>query len=715
MKEINLVDAIFSKSFHFEAAALCTYGLNLNFFENYLMKLGGLCDCQSICVFTDAGTYDAFIKETIPPRWLNKKYLVCRLKTGGVFHPKLYILASEKRVIAGIGSANLTREGIASNLELLSVFTVTEKDQTWAPFIRDCLAYVKSLAEVTKSKIAIEQIEILNQLCGRCLQGSESPTSIRFVHNLDKPLIETIREIVNPGHVTRIQILSPFYDTHLEPFPVFRQLFPESEFEIYLQQKRSNFPKGSFEDIKHHAALMLFSNVDRYLHGKALFLHTENQVWGFIGSANFTNKALLKHPPHGNYEIGIVGQVDKELAKALLQPTGKMATKVKKIDDVQVNMNNKITPPGGLIDYITEAVLESSYIKISVDSVKLEQAFIPLKLRLIDFDENTHEQNFRKELAIELTPKIREKVPGKLAVQILGHDSKGNLIASNIAWVIELEEKGLDGSRKRFHRIFNDPFELIPVLQEIVKGGNKEELRLFLLKFDVPLDLVLPPRVGSRSGSTESKGNIEGQLPIHHALYFSSKIKDAYEGCLTRLFHKLERHKKNPQVNKLGNFTMIISSLFSLIRYIDNDWLYSRYSILHSVSNDDWGLIRDYYSLLLKNIENTWELVWSRGGYRDAINAKFMAEFSRGKKNDRKSFELVVSVDYGYAFKNVMAYALQTIEHFNRLKRDLRVRTPTSKIIYPHVFPKDIHLQTPFLKSIEGKITATKEALFLNE
>ena len=52
MRDINLVDAIFSKNLPFEAAVLCTYGLNLNFFENYLMKLDALYGCESICVLT---------------------------------------------------------------------------------------------------------------------------------------------------------------------------------------------------------------------------------------------------------------------------------------------------------------------------------------------------------------------------------------------------------------------------------------------------------------------------------------------------------------------------------------------------------------------------------------------------------------------------------------------------------------------------------------
>jgi len=141
-----------------------------------------------------------------------------------------------------------------------------------------------------------------------------------------------------------------------------------------------------------------------------------------------------------------------------------------------------------------------------------------------------------------------------MAVQILGHDKHGKTLVSNTSWVIELEGKSGNPNNKRFRRVYNNPFELIAVLQEILATGNEDELRLFLLQFDIPLDLVLPPRNFQRQNSIDSKGNIEGTLPTHRSYIFSTRIKDVYEECLKRLFLKLEHHAEVPQVNKLNNF-----------------------------------------------------------------------------------------------------------------------------------------------------------------
>jgi len=335
MQSANLVEDLFDKNYQFEACILCTYGLNLHFFENYLMKLSGLYSCDTVSIFTDSSTYDSFITESYQPRWLNKKYLVTRIKTGGVFHPKLYMFAAAKKALIGVGSANLTRDGIASNLELLSVFEVSESNTIFAPLLNDCITYARSLAQKAKSKKADAQIEEFVNVCGHYLHGDTSQT-IRFVHNLEKPLLGAIKEYLQDTSITKIQVVSPFYDTDLTPYRELRKMYPDSKFEMYLQQKKSNFPRELFSEIKSKASLLLYKNIDRYMHGKAILFHTVDSVYLFTGSANFTRSALCLTPPAGNYEIGLLGVISKKTAAQLLDPAGKKAVLVKKPEEIEV-------------------------------------------------------------------------------------------------------------------------------------------------------------------------------------------------------------------------------------------------------------------------------------------------------------------------------------------------------------------------------------------
>ena len=114
----DLVEELFDKSKAYRMGILCTYSLNIDFLENYLLKLDGLSNCTNLCVFTDRKVYNSHfdLNSISRSRWINKRYLLTPINTSGVFHPKLYVLASEKEVRIGIGSANLTREGLAGNL-----------------------------------------------------------------------------------------------------------------------------------------------------------------------------------------------------------------------------------------------------------------------------------------------------------------------------------------------------------------------------------------------------------------------------------------------------------------------------------------------------------------------------------------------------------------------------------------------------------------------
>lgn len=57
---------------------------------------------------------------------------------GGIFHPKLYLFHLEKKSIAWIGSANLTRPGFEQNKEL--VIEIEDFDHTAAKWFEDCWA-----------------------------------------------------------------------------------------------------------------------------------------------------------------------------------------------------------------------------------------------------------------------------------------------------------------------------------------------------------------------------------------------------------------------------------------------------------------------------------------------------------------------------------------------------------------------------------------------
>jgi hypothetical protein len=622
MSKINLVDSLFDVNHSFEAAVLCTYGIDLNFFENYLLLLRGLYQCETISLFVDATTYDNFINASYIPRKLNQRYLITRVKTAGVFHTKLYLLASSRKALIGIGSPNLTRDGITSNLELLSVFEVSERKPEFALLLRDCLSYVQRVAQLSGSEQAMRQVDVLNHLCAPLMTVKNQQNIVRLLHNLDRPLLDLIVEEIGNQRVIKAHIISPFFDTGLAPLHVLRQRLADCQIEFYLQQKKSNFPLDHFRTLGSSASIMLYNDLERYLHGKAIVLEGKETSIVYMGSANFTRPALMTKAVAGNFEIGIVGRIDRGTTAELLQPADRVASKVHSAAEVEVDVRQEFELANrGYIDYLLEAVLEIDHIRIQVNPEIGRDVFQPYRYRLIDFADNRFEDSYTSNPTIFLSPRIRKLFPSSFAVQLIGADGQGKQVESNLVWAIALEQRSASSGRSLLRRVYNDPSQLFTVLEEIAAKGNERDLMLFLQQFDIPLDLILPPRKHGGFRNVKSKGNLIASLPFHQSAIFSSNMLLAYEVCLQRLLGKLQKHRLQLQPDKLDNFLLIYSTLLVLLDFI-NAWAYEKYQMQKHISADDWGTIRNIYNMLMEYTTKAWDLVWSKDGYRNAINTK---------------------------------------------------------------------------------------------
>lgn len=705
MDKNNLADNLFSKRHTYEACILCSYGLGLHFFENYLMNLEGLYSCEQITVFTDYMTYEGFMQGGYQPRWLNRKYLVIPLQTTGVFHSKLYMLASESKATIAVGSANLTRGGIASNLELLSYFEISEQNTTYAVLLQRCLDYARQLGHLSNSKVAIDQIDTFTRICHRFLKAGQDVEPL-FVHNLETPVLPTLIQHVQEQDIDKVQILSPFFDRQLAPLQVLRKAFPGADIEIYVQQHKSNFPVDTQKELIGNSTLRMYvyHAIERYMHGKAILFHAKDKIWLFTGSANFTRPALLKTASTGNYEIGLLGTIDKETAIAILSPAETTAKQEASIQAIKVDNRQEFPPKHPIIHYILEAILEDNQIRMFVNTEIPVQEFQPRTIRLSDNTGHLHEEPFNHNLRLVVDKGVRKRVPGKIAVQILGVDQQGQRRESNISWIIELEQRREDSLKKKFRRIYLDPFELINVMNEIASEGSQAELLLFLQTFDIPLDLILPPRKGHWPRRRDTKGNIEGKWPSTDA--FDQGLLEGYRGCFERLCTKLQRHLKNPQPERIPNFVLIFNSLLSMANFM-SERIAETYKNTRPISSDDWSNIREYFNLIFQYIGETWRLTWSQRGYRNAINAMLarVDTEEKGEEVPLQAFRHYILSEYNNSADEFITFAYEPLRTFEELLHTLRLRTIYGQIIGVKVFSADhMHIQVGAREEMERRI-----------
>lgn len=697
MKTTNLIESLFAKRNHFEIAVCCTYTCDLHFFENYLMKQEGFFTCENIVVFTDSRTYENFINASYQPRFFNRKYLVSRIVAKGVFHPKIYLFASEEKAMFAIGSANMTRDGIASNLEINSVFEVTEKDRTHAFVLRDCIDYISRLAGITKSKKATEQIRSAAELCSKfIIDTAPSNNSPVFIHNLDIPLMDRILEIIGNVKVNSIQIISPFYDTELAALKEMYRLFSSATIEIYLQQGKSNMPVKAYSGFSKKTNLFAFENIDRYLHGKAIVFKTAQKTYLFTGSANFTYPALFQNSAAGNYETGLIGEIDAGIDRQILSPLGKEPKKIEDLNKIKTieEKNIEISSNNIVNNYIIEAVEINNSIEIEINTEINKDVIKPQNVRIGNFQGMFTDRKYPPSNNIPIDNEIKKKVPGTRSIQIIGIGSSGGEIKSNISWVINLEETHGNSYKRKLRQVYNNPFDLPAILLEIIHNGSSDELIRFLMEYDIPLDLIMPPRSFVHGRSRDSRGNLEGFLPTTYDHKFtSSDMLSVYYKFIERQFDKLEKHIENPQIKSINNFMMIYLSIYSFLEFI-NLYLFENKKSNSVFEVDEWKELRDYYNLIFKFAGDGIDILYEEDGYRDAINERIEAANTKSKieESEIASFEKYIDEIHVENIVKSIKVVEDSINSYEYYEKRIPLRTIKGQLVKAKSFSQDVFI-----------------------
>ena len=415
-------------------------------------------------------------------------------------------MASDRKAQIAISSANLTREGITSNLEMMSIFSITEKDTRYSNILRDTVNFFGKLAEKSKSKIARDRIKELEAIVARLTLDSGSD-DVQFIHNLDEPLLAQMEGVLSRVEVKNIKVISPFYDKDLNVLSRLREQYPDATIQIYIQQDKSNFPIRAYQEGWEGVELHLYRGIERYIHGKAIVFQSDDNDYLFTGSANFTESALIRDGNVGNIEAGLFGVIDSDSVEEIFSPLGVQAEKIEDIDMI----NTTHEPEEGFkqedrcIHYLLEAKEEDKSILLTVDDEVDKNVFTPEKLILYGADGNAQ---------INFTTRIKPKSSIKdiHAVQVVGASDSGQTLLSNTVWILRLEDKEEYKSHTRYKRILNNPYELEVILNDIMLNGDTKELVNFLKTFDIPLDLMFSPANVERFIERRTKGNVMGDF-----------------------------------------------------------------------------------------------------------------------------------------------------------------------------------------------------------
>jgi hypothetical protein len=261
-----------------------------------------------------------------------------------VFHPKILLAVAERRAIACIGSANLTRGGYEKNLELGNVFEVGPEGGPRRLFL-DLLAYIGGTLrrEVGGEPLAtLQAVESALREALRSVPAKGDGGQHRLLHNYETPLWDQVVRLHARKTIQRVLIISPFFEGERASDPFGAEDPPEendgSFFERLFKdlrishgatppvtvcfQENEGLTRLPVETIRRYQKRIELRTLDwaskesRPLHAKLMVIEGTDAdgrtpfLFAVGGSPNFTPAAMLRKPPHGNAELAFFTRVE---------------------------------------------------------------------------------------------------------------------------------------------------------------------------------------------------------------------------------------------------------------------------------------------------------------------------------------------------------------------------------------------------------------------
>jgi len=282
-------------------AVLSTFEFDSAHFESRLLRSAALSQARRILVMVDADQFQKSLAEKRPARWINQRYLVVPIRRKrGVFHPKLGLLLGEQRARLLCGSNNLTQSGSAHNLELLNSILISVEDESsraHAGLIRQALDFFSACAKHGEGHTARIAGDWLSEAQTEFAWLTAQPLTIKpvleLVHTMDSSIWDWLQERLKQTPPSKIEVLSPFYDSDLRLLQRIRTAWPKCAVEITAQQRTSNLPAGLLKSFGKGVRLFDVEGAgSRRLHAKLVVVVANGKATCLAGSANFTAAAF---------------------------------------------------------------------------------------------------------------------------------------------------------------------------------------------------------------------------------------------------------------------------------------------------------------------------------------------------------------------------------------------------------------------------------------
>ncbi|WP_431244229.1 hypothetical protein ACQ9BO_07650 [Flavobacterium sp. P21] len=357
------------KSADFHSVVMTTFSFDFHHFETQVLKQIKQKGITNVNLLVDDKMLDESIGLTTGNlKSLNSSYSVSGIASTGVFHPKMAFFVGEKEIMLIQGSGNITAGGHGKNHELFSVLYATEEDKTQLPLLIEAWNYLKSNTVKIKgfSKDKLNWLEENTTLLQKGTTDEHlfhkitDNVEVALLYNEENSIYKQLINLIPKDSITKIKIVSPFYDENGALLLSMSNHFDKSIMEVYLQDKKGIHPHKmeKQKNINFYSwdaterAELKFKKYDRKLHAKLFIFESKDWTYCLIGSPNASIKAFGQENYTGaNDEFAVLykykeNDILKEIGiftiKQKLTPSKPIEAEVQKEEEIEKRRVKKI-------------------------------------------------------------------------------------------------------------------------------------------------------------------------------------------------------------------------------------------------------------------------------------------------------------------------------------------------------------------------------------
>lgn len=295
----------------YRSALICTYGAQLEFYEEVLRRQ--LASCRNQIILADAIRLGASVAAAAAGghlRHINRTYVAAPIAHGHAAHAKLILLTGPDAGMLLIGSGNLSYSGYAGAGECFTAYPWSPENQTYLREFQTARRFIDALGEREMldsfARSRVERMWATTEWIHRAAPAGESLVR----HNLDAPLAQQFIAAVGGEAVEELVVAAPFYDSSVTALRRLRDAFAPDYTTVLVQPKRTSVDAdalaAALADGGDSSVHPIAGPGDPYLHAKLFIVRTATRAVCLAGSANCSTVALFDAHPGANVEIGVL-------------------------------------------------------------------------------------------------------------------------------------------------------------------------------------------------------------------------------------------------------------------------------------------------------------------------------------------------------------------------------------------------------------------------